>query len=513
MKQKFFLSFILFLSLFSCKNSIDTKYTNEIQNQDTKKIEKPTIQVQKIEDSNDIINQYREKIKEDQKSLEDKQKEYMESHFKAKEIPPIGIYNVNKELVLEKNGLFKVRFRAISVCLYNQINDIKLYSSNPDVVSVDNFGNIKALSIGTSEITISNKYQKTSLKVTVVENKNNSELIKINKGIDITSNFAFETSYKYYQTDVNLLNIYDHESKKIFSHPNTHFLEWGDNKEKVFVKIDTNIYSMNINGSEKKKLNEIDLSQYPIMGISKDGKKAVFNSVYCSYNGNLFVHTFGVDKILPLILLDYYDQVTFNTDSISTWSPNGNKIIFSGSKFPNTSTLKHLNSVNSSWNLFLVDIDNLTIDALTDDDGFETNFTWSPDGNKVLSESNFYDSKTTQFTSKIRVINLENKTMNIVFTKDQVSGCNPKWSPEGNKIIFTLRENGQSNLYVVDEDGSNIKELTQGIDISNYIWMPNEDNILFLSDKNKIYQVNSESLNQKLVLELLEEDNKILGIY
>ncbi|SEN12974.1 TolB family protein [Lihuaxuella thermophila] len=77
---------------------------------------------------------------------------------------------------------------------------------------------------------------------------------------------------------------------------------------------------------------------------------------------------------------------------------------------------------------------------------------WSPDGTKIVfsrSDGNIY------------VIDANGKNLtNLTNTDETVINSEPDWSPDGSKIVFHSNRTGQSHIFVMNADGSNVKQLT-----------------------------------------------------
>lgn len=77
---------------------------------------------------------------------------------------------------------------------------------------------------------------------------------------------------------------------------------------------------------------------------------------------------------------------------------------------------------------------------------------WSPDGSKIVfsrSDGNIY------------VIDANGKNLtNLTNTDETVINSEPDWSPDGSKIVFHSNRTGQSHIFVMNADGSNVKQLT-----------------------------------------------------
>jgi len=66
----------------------------------------------------------------------------------------------------------------------------------------------------------------------------------------------------------------------------------------------------------------------------------------------------------------------------------------------------------------------------------------------------------------------------------------PRFSPDGNRVIFSLSENGDSNIYTMDLHSHHITQLTSGSAISTApCYSPDGQNITFESDRGGSQQI------------------------
>lgn len=150
---------------------------------------------------------------------------------------------------------------------------------------------------------------------------------------------------------------------------------------------------------------------------------------------------------------------------------------------------------------------------------------------------NLIKDKTKFVTS--RIISLSNKEDRILFESNdtkslvdiidlegnkilQFEGTNPIWSPNSNKIIYSLyyRDNNYSDLskklFVINSDGSNQQELN--IKENYYNWINNNE-IIFSDNENNMFTFNIENKSQKdlqlfgMYPEFSSDGNKIAFIY
>jgi TolB protein len=119
--------------------------------------------------------------------------------------------------------------------------------------------------------------------------------------------------------------------------------------------------------------------------------------------------------------------------------------------------------------------------------------TWSPDGRSIAYTS-YRRGAPNIFISNIFQGTLEEAT------KGSSESWLPSWSPDGSRLCFssTRDQPGNSELYVMNRDGSNIRRLTndKAADITP-TWSPSGTQIAFVSDRTgtpQIYVIGADGL-------------------
>lgn len=92
-----------------------------------------------------------------------------------------------------------------------------------------------------------------------------------------------------------------------------------------------------------------------------------------------------------------------------------------------------------------------------------------------------------------------------LFRDDDRRCTSPAISPDGKRIAFSLAEDGNSDIYVMNLDGSHLQRLTRhpAVD-TNPSWTAGGRSLLFTSDRvgtPQIYQMDADGLNQTRITE------------
>jgi TolB protein len=88
-------------------------------------------------------------------------------------------------------------------------------------------------------------------------------------------------------------------------------------------------------------------------------------------------------------------------------------------------------------------------------------------------------------------------------TDDKSSAYSPAFSPDGGRIAFVSQRDGDSEIYVMNRDGSNVRRLTNNSAIdSTPTWSPTGTQIAFTSGRSgaaQIWVMDADGLNVRRV--------------
>tara|TARA_B110000438_G_scaffold301275_1_gene355743 strand:- start:438 stop:1517 length:1080 start_codon:yes stop_codon:yes gene_type:complete len=219
--------------------------------------------------------------------------------------------------------------------------------------------------------------------------------------------------------------------------------------------------------------------------ISASGNKLAFVS---NRDGNREIY------IMDLIWRDGYKQweaqnlINITNSVENDWTPNfspvTDKIVFS-TYFPS----------NDNYDIFTMNSDGSGKKNITNTSFYEKNPQFSPDGSFILYQG-WKRGKMEIFFVNL----LENNNINISknsSSNDIISQGNAI-SPDGQKVVFTSDRDNNKNIYIMNIDGSNLKQLTFDIaDDYEPIFSYDGLSIIFTSNRDgnkEVYLMTNEGL-------------------
>jgi TolB protein len=125
-----------------------------------------------------------------------------------------------------------------------------------------------------------------------------------------------------------------------------------------------------------------------------------------------------------------------------SWSPDGRTLAFS-------------NYTGANFELFRGDVDGTPRVQLTQAGSDEVTPAWSPDGATIAFTSDFNSAQSEIYSMKS-----DASEDWVPLTSTFGDDASPDWSPDASKIVFVSSRNGNSEVYVMNADGSAETRLT-----------------------------------------------------
>ena len=134
--------------------------------------------------------------------------------------------------------------------------------------------------------------------------------------------------------------------------------------------------------------------------------------------------------------------------------------------------------------IYVMGADGSNITRLTHNDATDTTPTWLPDG-RIAFQRYSAQARAAE-KADIHSVNADGSDERWLMSID--GWQTPAWSPDGRRVLFTLRTDGQAALYTVDTNGDGVARVTD--DRANYrhaVWTPDGARIACYSDRSPGY--------------------------
>jgi len=178
-----------------------------------------------------------------------------------------------------------------------------------------------------------------------------------------------------------------------------------------------------------------------------------------------------------LALMDYDGQrITMLTHNRSinllpSWSGNGKSLLFATYAFGNGPVLANYDFKDREITRFVSQV------------GTFTSPEYSPDGKKVAFVL------TREGNSDIYVADHDGQNLRRL-TNHPVIDTGPSWSPNNHEIVFSSKRSGSPQIYIMDAEGGNVRRLTyENKYNSSPKWSPRGDQIAFVTLQSGGFQL------------------------
>jgi TolB protein len=141
--------------------------------------------------------------------------------------------------------------------------------------------------------------------------------------------------------------------------------------------------------------------------------------------------------------------------------------------------------------IYTVGVDGSELKGITGGSGIHLFPSWAPGGGIVFTE-------LREHQTSIRVSNSDK-----VLSSRQGLNMNGVFSPNGSEVAATLSLDGDTDIYILDENGEILRQCTtsSGEDLSP-TWSPDGSEIAFVSDRSggpQVFVMNSDCSNQRRI--------------
>jgi Tol biopolymer transport system component len=178
------------------------------------------------------------------------------------------------------------------------------------------------------------------------------------------------------------------------------------------------------------------------------------------------------------------------SDGNPVWSPDGSKIAFSSDR-------------DGNYEIYVMNADGTNPVRLTNNSAADAEPSWSPDGTKIAFSTNRDGIISGDMTTPgvnwevyvmnvdgINPVNLTNNSTPNPYYNNSLEG-DPRWSPDGSKILFGSWRSGDARVWVMNADGTNPTQLSPISWSGSGRWSPDGSKISYSAWANSLAQPGS----------------------
>lgn len=177
---------------------------------------------------------------------------------------------------------------------------------------------------------------------------------------------------------------------------------------------------------------------------SPDGTRLIYFREYSHSNDIYIMNSNGSDQV-NLTDIHALGNMSLNSFTEFPWSPDGNKIVFASNR-------------SGHLKICIMDKDGKNIRQITNNSKRKDyGAVWAPNRNTIA----YVSTEGIGDQTAIFTLDLDSpKTKPVNITKNLYHNTCPVWSPDGTQILFVSNRDADSELYIMNSNGRNVRRIT-----------------------------------------------------
>ena len=150
----------------------------------------------------------------------------------------------------------------------------------------------------------------------------------------------------------------------------------------------------------------------------------------------------------------------------------------------------YVSSRDGNEEIYMINLQNLSEERLTHSPGMDAMPVWSPDGSQILFVST-RDGNPELYVLSSPASSIQHLVpIRLTYHPSSDGLDSHVWSPDGNHIAFVSERDANREIYLMNADGSELRNVTQNASVDDGpVWSPDGERLAFISNRSGHFDI------------------------